>query len=159
MIRAGLIAMLLAVPAAAQTFGLVPGEAIENFQLQPEEAPQTGRGVLRERDLGRDARISREAVASASGAVLRGLDKVSGEITDLTLQVGQTARVGRLEVSLGDCRYPVENPAGDAYAWLEIRREGAGAATFAGWMIASSPALNPLDDSRYDLWVIRCANS
>ena len=28
---------------------------------------------------------------------------------------------------------------------------------FDGWMIASSPALNPLDHSRYDVWALRCA--
>ncbi|MGB1970407.1 MAG: DUF2155 domain-containing protein, partial [Paracoccaceae bacterium] len=30
---------------------------------------------------------------------------------------------------------------------------------FMGWMVASSPALNPLDHRRYDVWVLRCAMS
>ena len=30
---------------------------------------------------------------------------------------------------------------------------------FSGWMVASSPALNALDHSRYDIWVLRCMTS
>ena len=33
------------------------------------------------------------------------------------------------------------------------------ALTFAGWMIADSPALNALDHPRYDVWVLRCITS
>jgi hypothetical protein len=49
---------------------------------------------------------------------------VSGEVTDLDLAVGETVRLGRLAVTLGDCRYPVEDPAGDAFAFLTIEAEG-----------------------------------
>jgi hypothetical protein len=35
-------------------------------------------------------------VASSGGALLRGLDKVSGEVTDLNLSVGETVQLGRL---------------------------------------------------------------
>jgi hypothetical protein len=99
------------------------------------------------------------AVAAAGGAFLRGLDKVSGEVTDLDLSVGETVRIGRLAVTLGDCRYPVDDPAGDAFAYLTIEAEGMADAAFEGWMIASSPALSALDHPRYDVWVIRCRSS
>ena len=71
-------------------------------------------------------RESREEaqVASAAGAFLRGLDQVSGEVTDLDLSVGETVRLGRLSVSLDDCRYPVDDPAGDAYALLTSEADG-----------------------------------
>jgi hypothetical protein len=61
---------------------------------------------------------------------------------------------GRLSITLAECRYPSNNPAGNAYAWLDIRQEGE--RLFDGWMIASSPALNALDHPRYDVWVIGC---
>jgi hypothetical protein len=99
------------------------------------------------------------AVANAPGAVLRGLDKVSGEVQDLELAQGQSAQLGRLTVQLGECRYPAADPAGNAYAWVEIEAEGMSDKAFAGWMIASSPALSALDHPRYDVWVIRCSNS
>jgi hypothetical protein len=98
-------------------------------------------------------------VASSGGALLRGLDKVSGEVTDLNLSVGETVQLGRLAVTLEDCRYPVDDPAGDAYALLLIEAEGMTGPAFEGWMVASSPALSALDHPRYDVWVMRCRSS
>lgn len=103
----------------------------------------------------------RQAVAAtdARGAVLRGLDKVSGEVTEMEMQVGDRRRLGRIEVRLGACRYPDANPQGEAFAWVEVRSDGRSEADFAGWMIASSPALSALDHARYDVWVMRCTST
>ena len=92
----------------------------------------------------------------APGASLRGLDKVSGTVIDLELAIGETAALGRITVTLGECRYPEDNPTGEAYAWLEIDDPLRSSRVFEGWMVASSPALNALDHARYDVWVIRC---
>ncbi len=94
-------------------------------------------------------------VSSGSGAVLRGLDKIDGRVADLEVGIGRTVSFGRIDITLGECRYPTRNPAGDAYAWLIIDQDGE--RLFDGWMIASSPALNALDHPRYDVWVIGCA--
>lgn len=91
-----------------------------------------------------------------SGALLRGLDKVSGTPIDFSMKVGDTVELGRLWVTLGECRYPMDNPSGDAYAWLVVRDGNANETAFEGWMIASSPALSALDHPRYDVWVLRC---
>lgn len=95
-------------------------------------------------------------VARGQGALLRGLDKVSGQSTDLTLGVGQSVNFGRLEVRLGECRYPAADPESDAFAQLTITDTQSRTALFTGWMIASSPALSALDDARYDVWVVAC---
>lgn len=100
--------------------------------------------------------ITDPGVKSAPGATLRQLDKLTGEARDIDIAVGETRAVGGLQVTLGDCRYPRTNPSGDAYAYLVIREEGVDEPAFAGWMIASSPALNALEHPRYDIWVIRC---
>ncbi|PKP72976.1 MAG: DUF2155 domain-containing protein [Alphaproteobacteria bacterium HGW-Alphaproteobacteria-6] len=97
-----------------------------------------------------------QEVAEAPGAALRALDKVSGQTTDIDLRSGETGTVGRIEVSLGQCRYPVADPASNAYARLTVRHRDSGAVLFDGWMIAASPALSALDDPRYDVWVLRC---
>lgn len=94
--------------------------------------------------------------AQADGALLRGLDKVSGRTTDFQLQVGEAIEYGRLEIRLGECRYPAEDPSSDAYAQLTITDKIDNVTRFSGWMIASSPALSALDDARYDVWVISC---
>lgn len=98
-------------------------------------------------------------VINAEGASLRGLDKVSGEVVELRLSVGDSAKIGRIEVSLGECRYPEDDPAGEAYAWIEVADPLRGGKVFEGWMIASSPALSALDHPRYDVWVIRCTSA
>ena len=64
--------------------------------------------------------------------------------------------MGLLEVVLRECRYPVGDPSGNAYAFLTIREAGVAQPVFEGWMVASSPALFPLDHPRYDVWVLRC---
>ena len=96
------------------------------------------------------------ATAQADGAVLRALDKVSGTITDRSLLQDTTVQVGTLVITLSECRYPKNNPAGDAFAQIIIRSNKQVLPLFQGWMIASSPALSSLDHGRYDVWVLRC---
>jgi len=95
-------------------------------------------------------------VATAPAAVLRGLDKVDGHLTDMELTNGQSRDFGRMTITLKECRYPSGNPAGNAYANLIIHEKGTQAPIFSGWMIATAPALNALDHARYDVWVLRC---
>ena len=101
-----------------------------------------------------------ETVSRGNGAVLRVLDKLTGDLQDVELADGDAAPMGRLQVELAECRYPEGNPAGDAYAYLVIRdTANPEPPAFSGWMVASSPALNALDHSRYDVWVLRCTTS
>ncbi len=97
-----------------------------------------------------------ENVSTAPAAILRGLDKVDGSLTDMEMATGESRDYGRLQITLGECRYPEGNPSGNAYAHLTIREGDAEAPIFAGWMIAKTPALNALDHARYDVWVLRC---
>lgn len=97
-----------------------------------------------------------EGLAAAPGAFLRGLDKIAGAASDLTLSVGQSLDYGSLSVRLVDCRYPADDPASNAYAFLEITDTAIGREVFRGWMIAQNPALSALDHQRYDVWVLRC---
>jgi hypothetical protein len=97
--------------------------------------------------------------ATGTGAVLRVLDKINGETGDLRIVNGGGDAMWRMQVELGECRYPAGNPSGDAYAFVTLRVEGQSEPLFRGWMIASAPALNALDHPRYDVWVIRCTTS
>lgn len=172
------ILALLAGPAAAQNTGL-GDEALEplpDFSLQVDELIDQqienetlnpdgdeilnvgpGQGELLTLARPREAPVVR--VEMARGAVLRGIDKVSGEVRDIELATGGQEMLGRLTVELGECRYPVENPNGDAFAFLTVRAAGLEDPAFEGWMVASSPALSALDHPRYDVWVIRCMSS
>ena len=134
------LACALAAPAQAQDPAPPPDEpAYEPDQSQP---PVIGTEGIE--------------AARGTGAVLRGLDKVTGRTTDILLSLGDSARFGRLEVRLGECRYPAGNPSADAYAQIIISDLVRRQVVFSGWMIASSPALSALDDARYDIWVVSC---
>ena len=100
---------------------------------------------------------AQEQTNIADGALLRGLDKVSGEVIDFGLKSGDTYLLWKLHIQLSECRYPINNPVGDAFAHLTISQDKSESDLFRGWMIASSPALNPLEHARYDVWVLRCA--
>lgn len=98
-------------------------------------------------------------VTQAKGGVVRWLDKVSGRTVDITLADGQSKTEGRLTIELTQCRYPVADPSSNAYAYLVIHDSQVQKPIFHGWMIASSPALDPLDSPRYDVWLLHCTTS
>jgi hypothetical protein len=94
--------------------------------------------------------------ATAKGAVLRMLDKLSGNTEDITLANGETLERGPLTIRMDECRYPANDPSSDAFAHLTVADSRAQALAFDGWMIASSPALSAMDHPRYDVWVLNC---
>lgn len=102
---------------------------------------------------------AQEQAEQGRAAVLRALDKVNGHTIDAEVAIGGSAAMFGLLVTVSDCRFPAENPTGDAYSYLTVRNPDDGAIHFQGWMIASSPALNALDHNRYDVWVMRCTSS
>lgn len=99
-----------------------------------------------------------EEVSIGTGAVMRVLDKLTGEALDVDLNNGEAAPMGRLQLELAECRYPVGDPVGNAYAFVTVR-DVDGVPVFSGWMMAASPALSALDHARYDVWVMRCKTS
>ena len=99
---------------------------------------------------------AQEKAVTGTGAILRSLDKLNAKVTDIVMQNGDTEALGLIEIVLKECRYPEDDPSGDAYAFLTIREAGIAKPVFTGWMIASSPALNAMDHARYDVWVLRC---
>lgn len=97
------------------------------------------------------------AATASSGGVVRVLDKTSGVTLDIELARGQTGSMGALTVTLDDCRFPSDNPSGDAFEHLTIHYRAETTPVFSGWMFASSPALNAMDHPRYDVWALRCS--
>lgn len=133
-------AAILAVAALALAAGGATAQDIPTPDPSPEAAP---------------AQAQAQAT-TAPGARLRVLDKINGTLSDLDLAPGETAEVGNLTVTLGECRYPTGNPAGDAFALVSIRTARDETAVFEGWLIASAPALNAMDHPRYDVWALAC---
>ncbi len=87
--------------------------------------------------------------ANGLGARLKALDKINGDVSEFDMISGGKVQIGKLVVELRECRYPEDNPEGDAFAYLVISEPAKSEQPiYAGWMIASSPALNALDHFR-----------
>jgi hypothetical protein len=97
-----------------------------------------------------------QRVTTAEGSVLRALDMMTGRLVDIEFANGETKVFERLEITVSECRYPVDNPSSDAFAHITIREPAVDKTWFDGWMTAASPALSAMDHARYDVWVLRC---
>ena len=134
-----------------------PGELRSLFRTAPpppegmEAAPNTWTDPILHRP--------EPTAVAADVARLRMLDKMSGAVETFEMQVGAAEERGRLRIELEACRVqPPELPP-DAFAWLRITDMREDAPRFAGWMIASAPALSALDHQRYDVWVLSCSTA
>jgi hypothetical protein len=102
--------------------------------------------------------------AYAQRAVIRGLDKVTGQARDYTLTVGRAERIGSLEVVARTCTKSAPEETPEVRIYVEVfdnppAREGEDSERreiFHGWLFASSPGLNALDHPNYDIWAIDC---
>ena len=90
-------------------------------------------------------------VTNGSGALLRTLDRLSGNVTN-----GEEIILGNINVLMKECRYPSQSIDSNAFAFLVISGQETEKLFFEGWMISSSPALSALEHPRYDVWVLKC---
>ncbi|HWU25454.1 MAG TPA: DUF2155 domain-containing protein [Rhizomicrobium sp.] len=91
--------------------------------------------------------------------VLRGLDKISGQAVNIVAPVGVAVHYATLTITARYCYStpPSETPETTAFVQIDDHRPDApGRRVYSGWMLASSPSLNPLDHPLYDVWVISC---
>ena len=91
-------------------------------------------------------------------AELVALDKVSAGSKPIQLRVGQTATFNSLSITLKSCVARPPDQAPDSAGFLDIKDAHPGANGFAGWMIASSPALNSFQHPVYDVILKSCHN-
>ncbi|MEX2519388.1 MAG: DUF2155 domain-containing protein [Paracoccaceae bacterium] len=158
--RAWLALICLGSPLLAQTLPPPPPGPV--FHPAPPgelhiEEPETSPGYVEE--LIEEERPAWRSVPRPV-AVLRGLDKIAGRVTDIRVKVGETVNYDRLTIKVDECRAPPEGETADAFVFLEIRDSKAGGGlAFSGWMFASSPALSAMDHQRYDIWALSCATS
>ncbi|WP_339948978.1 DUF2155 domain-containing protein [uncultured Albimonas sp.] len=126
------------------------GSLGDNFRQVP--ADENGR--LRQYE---PPKPERQPSVAMEGARLKVLDKMTGQVDEIDLKVGETRVEDRLELALLTCRAPQEDVRQDAFAYLEIRDLREDRPRFSGWMFASSPALSAMDHARYDVWVLSCS--
>jgi len=93
--------------------------------------------------------------------VLQGLDKITARIKTFEVNVGESQRFGVLDIFVERCVYskPIYKPESLALIKIEDNSERLSVVEFRGWMFASSPALNALENPVYDISVLVCKNS
>ena len=89
------------------------------------------------------------------------LDKITGRIQGFDVYMGETVRYGALRLRIEACytRPATETPVTMAFLRVDElpASENDFEKVFAGWMFASSPALNAMEHPVYDLWLNACA--
>jgi hypothetical protein len=100
-----------------------------------------------------------------SGAVLRGLDKVTGQARDFTAPINRPVKFGTLEITVKACQKAAPEDTPEVSVYLQVidhpvaRLKGQvppATPIKNGWVFASSPGLNGLEHPTYDLWAIDC---
>jgi hypothetical protein len=92
-------------------------------------------------------------------AQFAGLDKITGRIISFDVYMDETVQFGALQVTPRVCynRPPTEEPQTDAFVEVdEIGLNRTVKRVFTGWMFASSPGLNAVDNAVYDVWLTDC---
>lgn len=94
-----------------------------------------------------------------TGFVLRGLNKITAQPSELTGKVGETVHFGTLAITVRSCVARPPNQPEGAAAFLDVTdtAQGADPATaFHGWMFSNFPALAMLQHPTYDVRVVGC---
>ena len=90
--------------------------------------------------------------------VIQGLDKITARIKTFEVDVAKTYKFGVLDIFVERCVFskPIFKPESLAYIRIKDNSDRLSEVKFKGWMFASSPALNALENSVYDISILAC---
>ena len=90
--------------------------------------------------------------------VIQGLDKITARIQTFEVDVGKTYKFGVLDIFVERCVFskPIFKPESLAFIKINDNSDRLSEVKFSGWMFASSPALNALENPVYDVSILAC---
>ena len=90
--------------------------------------------------------------------VIQGLDKITARIKTFEVDIAKTHKFGVLNIFVERCVFskPIYKPESLAYISIKDNSNRLSEVKFKGWMFASSPALNALENSVYDISILAC---
>ena len=90
--------------------------------------------------------------------VIQGLDKITARIQTFEVDVGKTHKFGVLDIFVERCVFskPIFKPESLAFIKIKDNSDRLSEVKFNGWMFASSPALNALENPVYDVSILDC---
>ena len=91
-------------------------------------------------------------------AVVRIMNKQAGKARTVRVPVEKKTEFEKLEILVRACKSTGPFAAQDNFMFVEIMKSSQANASqiFSGWMTASEPGDNPLQDAEYDLWLLGC---
>ena len=90
--------------------------------------------------------------------VIQGLDKITARIQTFEVDVGKKYKFGVLDIFVERCIFskPIFKPESLAFIKIKDNSDRLSEVKFNGWMFASSPALNALENPVYDVSILAC---
>ncbi|OMH86890.1 hypothetical protein BWK56_03370 [Candidatus Liberibacter asiaticus] len=105
------------------------------------------------------AKFANSARFANKVAVFAGMDKITGRVLTFDVEINQSTQFGSLIIKPMVCysRDDREAQRIDAFVSIsEIFTDRIVRSIFSGWMFADSPAMNAIDHSIYDIWLMQC---
>ncbi len=102
------------------------------------------------------------AEISTNSAKLQAMDKITGRVSEIIAPIDTEIKFGSLSIVTRACktRPPEETPENFAFMdIIDIQPNQDPVNIFKGWMLSSSPALNPVEHPVYDVWLLQCMDS
>ena len=90
--------------------------------------------------------------------VIQGLDKITARIKTFEVDIAKNYKFGVLNIFVERCVFskPIYKPESLAYISIKDNSNRLSEVKFKGWMFASSPALNALENPVYDISILAC---
>ena len=95
-------------------------------------------------------------------AKLIGLDKITSKNFEIIVNLGETKKVGLLEIKVLKCGKENSRLLSGNVAYLQVKdlseSQDDKVFIFNGWTFSSNPSLAPFDHAIYDLQLVNCSN-
>ncbi len=94
-------------------------------------------------------------------ARMQAMDKITGMVRVIDVPVNSEVKYGSFSIVVRACktRPPEETPENFAFVDVVDNYKSENPINiFRGWMISSSPSLNPVEHPIYDIWLLSCEN-
>ncbi len=92
-------------------------------------------------------------------AQMQAMDKITGKVSLINVPVNGNVQFGSFSIVVRACktRPPEETP--ENFAFVDVvddYNSSKPVNIFRGWMMSSTPALNPVEHPIYDVWLLKC---
>ncbi len=94
-------------------------------------------------------------------AQMQAMDKITGQVSIIEIPVNSHKKFGSFDILVRACktRSPEDTPENFAFVDVVDDYNQKPLNIFRGWMVSSSPALNPIEHPIYDVWLLKCINT